>query len=71
MLIQGRWDPQYFIDVFGDRSATVINCETGATGKIKVRAYFQGFLNPEERTGIWKLKVLCPVIFLFVVFSYL
>jgi hypothetical protein len=60
MLLQGTWDPQYFIDAFGEEGATIVNCETGQTKKVCVKEYFGWFLNPDERTGIWKLKVSCP-----------
>jgi hypothetical protein len=57
VLLQGTWDPQYFIDAYGEVGATIVNCETGETRKVKVREYFERFLNPGEFTGIWKLKV--------------
>jgi hypothetical protein len=55
--VQGRWDPQYFIDEYGKLPVTLVNCETGETKPAKVADFFRGFLNPGERTGIWKLKV--------------
>lgn len=58
VLIQGNWDPEYFIGAFGEDWATVVNCETGKTEKMRVREYFERFLNSEGRTGIWKLKVV-------------
>jgi hypothetical protein len=60
VLLQGTWDPQYFINVFGDEEATIVNCETGQTKKVKVKVYFGWFLNSDKDTGIWKLKVGCP-----------
>jgi hypothetical protein len=57
ILFQGTWDPRYFIDAFGEETATIVNCVTGETKKVRVQEYFCGFLNPAERTGIWKLKV--------------
>lgn len=57
LLIQGSWNPQYFIDAYGDLKADVVNCETGFIKKMFVRDYFQSFLDPSARVGIWKLKV--------------
>src|ERR1700683_4458700 len=62
VLLQGRWDPQYFIDQFGERKVTLINCETGQERHgYKVKDFFNLFLNPDARTGFWagtwKLKV--------------
>jgi hypothetical protein len=73
VLIQGRWDPQYFIDNYGSKGVTLVNCETGETRPSKVRKFFNLFLRPEERTGIWagiwKLKVMSSASFLFLEFS--
>ena len=55
--MQGRWDPKYFIDAYGKLPVTLVNCETGETKPAKVADFFNGFLHPEERIGIWKLKV--------------
>ena len=57
MLLQGTWDPQYFIDAYGKVGATIVNCEMGKMRKVKVQEYFERFLNPGEFTSIWKLKV--------------
>ena len=65
MLIQGNWDPEYFINTFDEDWATVVNCETGKTEKMRVREYFERFLNSDGRKGIWKLKVVSSRIFLF------
>jgi len=51
-----RGAPQYFIDAFGEEVATIVNCETGQTKKVKVKEYFGWFLNSGMHTGIWKLK---------------
>jgi len=59
VLLQGTWDPQYFIDAFGGKEATIMNCETGQTKKVEVSEYFGWFLNPNKRISIWKLKVGC------------
>jgi len=56
VLLQGTWGPQYFIDAFGEEVATIVNCETGQTKKVKVKEYFGWFLNSGMHTGIWKLK---------------
>jgi hypothetical protein len=65
VLMQGRWDPQYFIDNYGNKVVTLVNCETGETRQSKVGKFFNLFLHPEERigiwAGIWKLKVMCFV----------
>jgi hypothetical protein len=71
VLLQGTWDPQYFIDAFGEEGATIVNCETGQTKKIYVKEYFGWFLNPDERTGIWKLKVGCPWSFYTIIFQHI
>jgi hypothetical protein len=57
VLIQGLWDPSYFINKFDDKGFTLINCETGETKKSTVKEYFETFLNPTGESGIWKLKV--------------
>jgi hypothetical protein len=57
VLLQGRWDPQHFIDHYGSYPVTIINCETGETDNVKVEEYFQRYLHPAEYTGVWKLKV--------------
>jgi len=61
VLMQGHWDPQYFINNFGTKSCTLVNCETGKTRQAKVKKFFELLLHPELRTGIWagtwKLKV--------------
>ena len=54
--MQGRWDPQYFIDEYGKLPVTLVNCETGETKPAKVADFFNGFVNPRGRTGVWKLK---------------
>jgi hypothetical protein len=59
VLLQGTWVPQYFINVFGEKEATIVNCETGQTKKVEVSKYFGWFLNPNKRISIWKLKVGC------------
>ena len=69
VLLQGMWDPQYFINVFGEEGATIVNCETGQTKKVKVKDYFGWFLKPDERTGIWKLKV-GAITFLYIHFQH-
>lgn len=67
LMIQGSWDPQYFIDHFGWMPVTVVNCETGDTKSSTVTKFFSLFLHPEDRTGswagIWKLKVAFHFIF--------
>ena len=55
--IQGRWDPQYFIDTYGQQPVTLENCVTGETKPVLVADFFNDFLRPNERTGVWKLKV--------------
>ena len=59
VLWQGTWDPEYFIGAFGEEEVTIVNCETGEATKVNVKEYFGWFLNPDECTGIWKLKVGC------------
>jgi hypothetical protein len=61
VLIQGSWDPSYFINTFDDEGVTLINCETGETKKSTVKEYFETFLNPTGESGIWKLKVAYQV----------
>jgi hypothetical protein len=58
VLLQGRWDPQHFIDHYGSHPVTIINCETGETDNVRVEEYFRCYLHPDEYTGIWKVKVL-------------
>jgi lysine-specific demethylase 3 len=54
---QGTWDPAYFIRTYGKKKATIENCETGETKLSNVATFFQQFLDPGQRDGIWKLKV--------------
>jgi len=61
VLIQGLWDPSYFINTFDDEGVTLINCETDQTKKSTVKEYFETFLNPTGESGIWKLKVAYQV----------
>jgi hypothetical protein len=57
MRIQGRWDPNYFIEHFGQQAVTLENGETGQTRKSTVADYFSTFGANNPRDGIWKLKV--------------
>jgi hypothetical protein len=54
--LQGKWDPQYFVDNYGKEKVTLINCETQATRPATVAEFFNDFIKPGERAGIWKLK---------------
>jgi hypothetical protein len=54
---QGFWDPNYFIERYGGVSVEVENCETGDIRDSTVAEFFRTFLTPDQRMGIWKLKV--------------
>ena len=56
---QGKWDPDYFINTYGEQKVTLEDCETGKTKPSTVAAFFRGFLDPSNRDRIWKLKVSC------------
>jgi len=75
LMIQGSWDPQYFIDHFGWMPVTVVNCETGDTKPSTVKKFFSLFLHPEDRTGpwagIWKLKVTFLFKFFIIILTFL
>jgi hypothetical protein len=56
--LQGSWDPEYFIDMFGDKNVTIQNCETGKTRVVLLEKFFRDFGKPREKDAeIWKVKV--------------
>ena len=59
LKFQGTWDPAYFIKAFGEKDVIIENCETGETKPATVAKFFEMFLDPRKRDGVWKLKVNC------------
>jgi hypothetical protein len=57
VVFQRTYGPEYFIESFGEKTVTLIECDTGRTRQVKVAEFFCHFGRPDGRTGIWKLKV--------------
>jgi [histone H3]-dimethyl-L-lysine9 demethylase len=56
--MQLKWDPAFFIDNYGDQSATLTDCNSETTRKKSIRDFFSWFGNYEDRDKrCWKLKV--------------
>ena len=55
-----RWNPQYFIERYGDQLCLIIECQTEANRRTHVANFFQQFGQYKDRTECWKLKVDSP-----------
>lgn len=55
--MQGKWDPEYFIQAYGTQMVTIVECETQKTMQRSVAYFFERFGKHHDGTGIWKLKV--------------
>jgi len=55
-----RWDPQYFIERYGDQSCLVIECQTEESEQVPVSTFFRQFGQYKDRGKCWKLKVGPP-----------
>jgi lysine-specific demethylase 3 len=51
------WNPEYFIEKYGDVSCNIVECQTEVTRGVCIREFFTWFGNYENRTECWKLKV--------------
>jgi hypothetical protein len=61
MYPQGKWDPSYFIERYGEQIVDLHDCETRSTCKSTITAFFQSFGKPRDGGQILKLKV-SPVV---------
>ena len=52
-----RWNPQYFIERYGDQSCLIIECQTEVNRRVRVAEFFEQFGQYKDRTECWKLKV--------------
>lgn len=52
-----RWTPEMFIEMYGDQTCLIIECQTDVNKRITVGEFFRWFGNYEGRTECWKLKV--------------
>jgi hypothetical protein len=55
--LQGKYDPGYFIRLYGSEPVTLMDCDTGRTRASKVASFFQDFGSGVRRQSIEKLKV--------------
>jgi hypothetical protein len=55
--MQGKWDPEYFVQAYGTDMVTLVECETQKTMQCSVAYFFKRFGKAHDGTGIWKLKV--------------
>jgi lysine-specific demethylase 3 len=51
------WNPEYFIEKYGDRSCIIVECQTDQNRRVHIREFFDWFGKYENRTDCWKLKV--------------
>jgi lysine-specific demethylase 3 len=61
-----RWNPQYFIERYGDQSCLIIECQTEVNRRVRVAEFFEQFGQYKDRTESWKMKVGSPFRFYFV-----
>jgi len=52
-----QWNPQYFMDRYGDQPCLIIDCQTELNKQVNVRQFFAQFGQYRNRTECWKLKV--------------
>ena len=52
-----NWNPQYFMDKYGQQSCLIVECQTDANKKVSIREFFDSFGKYEGRQDCWKLKV--------------
>lgn len=55
-----RWNPQYFIERYGDQPCLIIECQTEVNRRVHVAEFFEQFGKYKDRTECWKLKVGSP-----------
>jgi hypothetical protein len=60
--LQGPWVPHYFIDTFGKKKVTVVDCETNLEHMSTVSEFFHSFGASQEKQRIFKLKVRTGVL---------
>lgn len=51
------WNPEFFMETYGDENCVIIECQTDGNKQISVREFFSCFGKYEGRTNCWKLKV--------------
>ncbi|CAA7269026.1 unnamed protein product [Cyclocybe aegerita] len=51
-----RWDPEYFIQKYGDQGCLIVECQTDVNRRVTIRDFFSDFGKYEGRTECWKLK---------------
>ena len=51
------WNPEYFVDKYGDQSCSIVECQTDLIRNMCVREFFEQFGKYENRSECWKLKV--------------
>jgi hypothetical protein len=56
-ILQGRWTPEYFVEVYGREKITIVDCESEQQYKSTVADFFLSFGAAEERKQVLKLKV--------------
>ena len=54
------WNPQYFIERYGDQPSLSIECQTEVNRHVHVAQFFEQFGQYKGRTECWKLKVGSP-----------
>lgn len=52
-----KWTPEMFIEMYGDQTCLIIECQTDVNKRITVGEFFGWFGKYEGRTECWKLKV--------------
>jgi hypothetical protein len=56
-ILQGRWTPEYFVEVYGSEKITVVDCDSEQQFKSTVADFFLSFGAAEEKKQVLKLKV--------------
>jgi lysine-specific demethylase 3 len=51
------WNPDFFMETYGDESCLIVECQTDENKRVSVREFFGWFGKYEKRTNCWKLKV--------------
>jgi len=66
-----QWNPQYFIDRYGDHPCFIIESQTEVNKMVNVAQFFGQFGQYKDRTECWKLKVCVPFYHVVAQFQFL
>jgi hypothetical protein len=66
--MQGKWDPEYFVDRFSSKEVKITDCESNDDHDSTVAQFFKGFGAQRSASGVdlydqvLKLKVMPPLV---------